>query len=117
MAGPVITTLLATNPASGNVTTDGTEQELTAGAAVSGTFMLRLDTSNMADGDQIELRLYTKAGSTRRQAACYSLSNAQQDPVHLGPILPTAEDYRATIKRVAGTDRSYAWSILNLNGT
>lgn len=117
MAGPVITTLLGTNPASGTLTTDGTEQTFTSGTAVSGTFMLRLDTSNMVDGDQIELRLYTKAGSTERQAVYYSLANAQSDPLHIGPSLPTAEDYKATIKRIAGTDRSYAWSILNLNGT
>jgi hypothetical protein len=116
MAGPVITTLLTPNPASGTTTTDGTEQTLASGTAVSGTFMLRLDTNAMLDGDIIELRYYTKAGSTERLQNLYPITGSQSEPIHLSPIIPTAEDYKVTIKRTAGTDRAYAWSVLNTNG-
>lgn len=118
MAGPVVTTLLGTNPSTGSLTTDGTEQTFDSGSSVSGTFLLRVDTNAMVDGDQIEIRVYTKAaaGGTERQTMYYSMANAQGDPIHMSPPVPTAEDIKFTIKRVAGSDHAYPWSILNLNG-
>jgi hypothetical protein len=70
MAGPVITTLLSPNPANGTQTTDGTENSLASGTA-SGTYVLTLETINMADGDVLEIRGYHKPGasSTKRQTS------------------------------------------------
>jgi hypothetical protein len=118
MAGPVITTLLTTNPASGTVTTDGTEQSFTSGTA-SGSYYLELETNNMVDGDQIEIRGYIKPGasSTKRQCIYNSLSNLQSDPGYISGILPTPGYIEFSIKRIAGSDRSYKWAIINCNGT
>lgn len=119
MAGPVITTLLTPNPASGSQTADGLEDTLASATAASGTFLLKVDTANMADGDILELRAYTKARSTdtERQVAYISLANAQSDPLaFLGPIATDA-DIKFTLKQTAGTNRAYPWAVLNLNGT
>jgi hypothetical protein len=118
MAGPVITTLLSPNPASGTQTTDGSENSLASGTA-SGTYVLTLEANNMADGDTIEIRGYHKPGasSTKRQQFYLSLANAQSDPGFISPPIPTEGYVEFSIKRTAGTDRSYKWSVLNLNGT
>ncbi len=119
MAGPVITTLLSPNPASGNQTADGLEDTLASGTAVSGTFMPRIDLSNMADGDIVEIRGYTKANGSGSEGQSWvvSFANKQTDVVPPLPATPTAEDYKVTLKQTAGTNRTYQWSVLNLNGT
>jgi hypothetical protein len=117
MAGPVITTQLSPNPASGTQTTNGSENSLASGTA-NGTYVLTLETVNMADGDVIEVRGYTKPGasSTKRQNFYLSLSNVQGDPGFISPPIPTEGYVEFSIKRTVGADRSYKWSVLNLNG-
>lgn len=121
MAGPVITTLLTPNPASGNVTptTLGTPQTLASGTAVSGTFMPRVNLSNMADGDIVVFTVLTKANGsdTEGQSWYISFANKQIDVLPPFPITPTAEDYNFQINQTAGTLRAFQWSVLNLNGT
>lgn len=119
MAGPVITTLLSPNPASGNQTADGAEDTLASSSAASGTYVLRVDTTNMADGDVLELRAYSKAnGSASEVLAWYaSIANAQSEILKYSPPIPTADDIKFTLKQTAGTNRTYQWAVLNLNGT
>ena len=119
MAGPVITTLLSPNPASGNQTADGSEDTLASASAASGTFVLRVDTSNMADGDVTELRAYSKANASGSEVLCWyvSIANAQGEVLKYSPPIPTAEDIKFTLKQTAGTNRTYQWAVLNLNGT
>src|SRR5579863_9590896 len=119
MAGPVITTLLSPNPASGNLTADGLEDTLASGTAASGTFMPRVNLANMADGDVVELRGYTKANGsdTEGQLWYISFANKQSDVLPPLPATPTAEDYKVTLKQTAGTNRTFQWSVLNLNGS
>ena len=78
-----------------------------------------LETNNMADGDVIEVRGYHKPGasSTKRQNFYFSLSKLQSDPGFIAPPIPTEGYLEFSIKRTAGTDRSYKWSVLNLNRT
>ena len=119
MTGPVITTLLTPNPASGSQTcVIGTEEFLATGTA-SGTYVLSLEVVNMADGDVLEIRGYVKPGgsATARQLFSYSLSNGQSDDAHLSPPIPTEGYVQFSIKQTAGTARTFNWSILNLNGT
>lgn len=119
MTAPVITTLLSPNPASGNTTTDGTEQTLASAASAAGIYQLLIDTTNMVDGDQIELRAYTKSNgsATEHQAYFASFANAQTDLVKMSLPIATAADIKFTVKRTAGTDRAYQWGVLNLCGT
>jgi len=118
LAGPVITTLLSPNPASGTLTTDGTEQTFASASAAAGTFVLRLDRINMQDGDVIEIRLYNSAdAANQRVQDVYSMSNAATSGViHATPPIITADYSKFTITRIAGTDRAYPWSVVNMNG-
>jgi hypothetical protein len=122
MTAPVRTTLLSPNPATGTTTTDGTEQTLASGAA-GGSFALQIDISAMQDGDEAELRAYTKAksGGTERQIGYARLGplgqSSSSDQIQpFGPF-PVVDDIKITLKRLAGTDRAYDWSVLNLYGS
>lgn len=119
MAGPVITTLLSPNPAIGTTTTDGTEQTLASHAAAPGTYVLRLDTHNMQDGDGIQILPYNSADGAN-QRVCggpWNLVNVQTRGIFVSDPIPTADYIKFTVQRVAGTDRAYAFSVINLNGT
>ena len=119
MAGPIISLLLTPNPASGNITADGTEQTLASATAVSGTFMPRVNLANMVDGDVVELRGYTKANGSDTEGLCWYLSfaNKQSDVLPLLPTIATAEDIKITLKEIpTAGHHTYQWSVLNLNG-
>lgn len=118
MSGPVITALLSPNPASGNLTADGSEDLLASATAASGVFQLRADLSNMADGDIVELRAYTKANGNGTEGLVYyaSFANAQTNKIALSLPVATAEDIKFTLKQTAGTNRNFQWSVLNLVG-
>lgn len=115
MAAPAITALLSPNPASGNTTTDGTEQTLASATAAPGVYQLDIDLTNMADGDQIEIRAYKKSNSsaTEHLADVFSFANVQAVPVvEIGPY-STVGDIKFTLKRISGTDRAYQWGVIN----
>jgi hypothetical protein len=118
MPGPVITSLLTPSPAVGSQTcVIGTEQILANGTA-SGTYVLNLETINLADGDVLEVRGYDKPGgsATTRQLFYYSLANGQGNPAHFSPTIVTEGFVQFTVKQTAGTARTLNWSVLNLNG-
>jgi len=100
---------------SGSLTTDGTEQDFATVTAAK-ILILAVDVNAMADGDTIELRLYGKArtGDTERQIWFASFSNAQGDKLKESIPVASPHHYRASIKRVAGTDRAYPWAIYEL---
>jgi hypothetical protein len=99
----------------GTVTTDGTEQTLTT-QTTSQTYVLVVETVNMANGDEIELRIKTKcrSGGTSRLAFEATYRDAQAEPNKYSIPIPANIEIVATIKRTAGTDRSYIWAILSL---
>jgi hypothetical protein len=122
MAGPVITTLLSPNPASGSATpTLGAETTLASATALGqgGTFLPQVDLSNMADGDVTEIRIYNQANSLSLLVEEISLSfaNGQTDLMPPLPATPATIGWKLTIKQTAGTARAYQWAVLNLNGT
>ena len=63
MAGPVITTLLSPNPASGSLTADGNTNAICGGSS-SGTYLPQIDLRNMVAGDVIEYRCWKSAYSS-----------------------------------------------------
>lgn len=131
MAGPVITTLLSPNPASGTwqPVATATETTLASGSAVSGTFMLRFDlgdTGGLTNGDNIQIKVYSSAdGSNERVADVFTIGGGGPAPVAGDPViwytppLPTADYYKVTANLIAGgtSSRNFPWSVLNLNGT
>jgi hypothetical protein len=120
MAAPVITTLLSPNPASGNQAADGNEGVLAVATSLSqgGTFKPKVDLSDVADGDIVELRGYDQANgaSSLVQSWYVSFANAQSDPAPDLPITVATIGYKVTLKQTAGTDRTFQWSVLNLSG-
>ena len=60
MAGPATTTLLYPTPADGNLTADG-NQHCIAGGSASGTYLPKVNLTNMADGDITELAGFGRA--------------------------------------------------------
>lgn len=100
---------------SGTVTADGTEQTL-ATSTSNATFQPKVDLSNMAIGDAVELRIYTKVltGSTLHQCWKGTYANVQVNPVAIGPMLASDFSYKLTLKQTAGTDRNYDWSLLRV---
>jgi hypothetical protein len=123
MAGPVITTLLSPNPASGNTTPSALNTETTLASATSlsqgGSFQPQVDLSNMADGDVTEIRVYNQANSSSSLVQqCYmAFANAQGDPFPPLPAIPAVIGWKLTVNQTAGTVRAYQWSVLNLYGT
>jgi hypothetical protein len=100
---------------SGTTTTDGTEQTL-ATDTTGRVYVLVIDTGAMANGDTIEVRLKTivLASGTEREAYSVVFSNAQGQPQKYSVPVPADISLKATLKRTAGTDRSYPWKLLAL---
>lgn len=95
---------------SGNITTDGTEQTLYS-TTTAGTYQLAINLSNMASGDAVRIRIYGKANASDTEAVIYdrSFSNAQGEALKISPPEPATHDWKATIQRTGGVDRSYQW--------
>ena len=123
MAGPVVTTLLTPNPASGTwaPTDNVTETVLASATAASGTYVLLLDESTQVDGDNIQINIYKSASGSGYQLF---------DTVSFGPNAPTfvmgeagpypTPDYikfGATLLAGSTTSRTIGWRVINLNGT
>ncbi len=89
-----------------------TEHTLYTGSSL--TYIFVVDTSNMANGDQLELRIYSKcrASSSEQLAYLVTYANAQATNVKYSPPLPGNNDFKATLKQTAGTGRSYDWAVL-----
>jgi len=120
--------MAVTQVAEGPTTTDGTEQVL-ATETVAGVYQLRIDTRNMAKGDRIELRVYLSIDTAESrylaEPGVMSYSNKQGDgtadaagdgavvkfslPYTVGDV---GNGVRFSLKRVAGTDRAYEWSVV-----
>lgn len=92
----------------------GTPDTLVAGATTNATYVLKVDTINMVNGDILELRVLTKTltGSTLHQCWKMACAHVQINPVVISP--PVASDFSisCTLTQLAGTGRAYAWSLL-----
>jgi len=98
-----------------STTTDGTEQTL-ATDTTNKVYVFVVDTSAMAGGDAIEIRIYTKARSGDSSLLAYyvTYANAQGEVNKYSPPIPADIECKVTLKRVAGTDRAYKWALLSL---
>ncbi len=103
--------------ATGSTATDGTEQTLTTQTGGK-TYVFAIDLAVMvANNSQIEIRVYTKVlgGSTSRQTYYASYSAIQEDKNVFTVPIPAIHEMHVTIKRVAGSDYTYDWSILSID--
>lgn len=79
-----------------------------------GTYQLLVDCAALTGSDVVELRIYTKvlAGGTERlyHRATYGPTALAVPAVASIPIVSPRE-IRATLKQIAGTGRSFPWTI------
>lgn len=80
------------------------------------TYVLVVDTTNMANGDTLELRckVKAKAGGTAGQYLLGTFVNVQADVIKMSIPVPAVDGGTFTLKQVAGTGRSYDWNLYSL---
>lgn len=80
----------------------------------NGYISIWLDLSALAAGDQYELKVYEKVASGGTQRQCWPttvLTGAQSPPHWFSLPLAVMHGWDVTLKKIAGTDRTIAWSI------
>ena len=80
------------------------------------TYVLVVDTSNMAVADVLELRIYTIALTAGAEQLAYSVAyqHAQSDAIKYSPPVPADISIKATLCQPAGTARAFPWKLLSL---
>lgn len=87
-----------------------------ATSTANATFILVVDASAMVLGDQLELRVYTKAltGGTERLAYSVAYRDVQADAIKYSVPIPADISIRCTLLQPAGTAQSFPWALLSL---
>jgi hypothetical protein len=101
--------------ASGTQTpTVGTEATLTT-QTTNSTFVYYVDTTNLANGDTVELRVYTivLSGGASDLVWKGTYSNVQLIPVAQSPFVASDQSIKVTLKQTAGTARAFPWKLLS----
>ena len=97
----------------------GTEHQL-CDVNVAGVFSFHVDTSNMAAGDVLELRIYQMeltAGTSRvlvmqQFYGAQLADDIQKISIPVGNDLTDSTSLRFSLKQTFGTGRQYAWKVL-----
>lgn len=107
---------VASNQSGSQTAVISTEHNLGTAITAAGVYVLVVDTSNMANGDTLELRAKTKAktGSTQRQAYFATYVHAQADLNKYSVPIPVDTELQFTLKQTVGTGRTFDWNILSL---
>lgn len=84
-----------------------------SGQSTPGAYQLWLDLSALANGDEFRIRVYDAiaAAGTVRIAMEWTVGHAQSEPMYVTPTLLLMHKWDFSITRLAGSDRSIAWSI------
>lgn len=95
--------------------TIGTETTL-ATDTNNGTFVLQVDTSNLALGDLLEIRVYTinLSGGSLTQSWKGTYQNAQINNEKISPPIASDQSIKCTLNQTAGTGRTYTWKMLRI---
>ena len=93
--------------------TDGTVQTL-ADVTDNKYFTFKLDTGLMQSGDTVVLKVYDMVlgAGTLRIVQQETYTDAQTIPIKFLPPQWVTEEIKITLQRTAGTDRNYAWVLL-----
>lgn len=77
-----------------------------------GVYQVFIDTTNMAAGDEYEIKIKEKVVSGGSQLPIYTavLDGAQSSPF-VTPTLVLLLGWDVTMDKISGTDRSMSWSI------
>lgn len=106
--------------ASGTQTAVITTEHILADVNVPGTFIIEINTVNMAVGDVVEFRIYevTLTGGTKRVAyfmpyyGAQPTDDIQKISLPIGNDLSDATSLEFTLKQTFGVGANYDWKIL-----
>lgn len=84
-----------------------------AGQSTKGAYQLFLDLANLVNGDEFRIRAWDaiSSGGTVRVAMEWTVAHAQSEPLWVTPTLLLFHKWDFSIIRLAGSDRTIAWSI------
>jgi len=82
-----------------------------------GIYQILIDFTNMAAGDEYQIRIYEKVYGAGTQRIVYqsNLVGPQSPAVWVSPALMLLHGWDVTLDKIAGTDRSISWSIRKVN--
>lgn len=88
-----------------------TEHSL-ATPTTNATYVFSVDTSNMVNGDTLELRCYDMVdGTNYRQMWKGTYQHVQINNAKASPPLAVTTQAKFTLKQTAGTGRAFQWSV------
>lgn len=80
--------------------------------ATDGVYQAFLDFSAMTSGEEYEVKIYEKCTSSSSKVVIYSSRlEGVQSGLWVSPSLIMIHGWDITVTRIAGTDRSIAWSV------
>lgn len=84
-----------------------------SGQSTDAAVQLMLELNNLANGDEYRIRVYDaiSSGGTARITMEWTVSQAQSEPNYVTPTLLLMHKWDFSLTKLAGTDRSIAWSI------
>jgi len=98
--------------------TVSTEHTLNSGSFTGAkTYMLRVDTDNLANGDVLELRVKAKVLTGGSEKVLYLASYAHDqgsDDVIKEIVVSSPYSTSFTLKQTAGTGRAFDWHVISL---
>jgi len=95
----------------GSILTNGTEQEIVNITSLN-HFAAYIFTDSMVNGDRLTIRVFVldDQGATTKKYLDVELIDAQITPAVFIPFVP-ANQYRITIQRTGGPDRTHNFSV------
>lgn len=107
--------MAATQESSGTQSATVTTEHTLATITTAKTFALKVDIAALAAGEYVELKVYHKAlsGGTSRVAweGIYSWLDASMNPIVISPPSLAPVEFKATLKQLNGTGRSFPWAV------
>ncbi len=102
--------------ASGTTTALTTTELTLATDTTNGTYILEVDTSNLALGDLFEIRVYTASATAGTTAqlwkGCYQ--HPQTNNHKASPPVASDASIKCTVTQSTGVGRTFAWKLLRI---
>ena len=100
----------------GTLTADGSEQTIGAERTDGKTYVLQLNTANMAAGDIVELRVKVKVTSGGSAVTLYRAVRSGVQPYAAEQTPPIVAPYSVsfTLKQTAGTNRNFDYALISM---
>ena len=107
---------MATVKTDGSQTATLTTEHTLATITDAATYVLNVDTANLADGEELTLRVYGKvrSGGTERLMYSHNVANAQAYNHWVSLPVATAIHVKYTLEQNGGTGRVYPWAVYEL---